>query len=49
MFKRFLLLSIHEKIEDELILQDKKRLEEFLRSKEKKILPMKYKCSCGGS
>jgi len=49
MFKRFLLLSIHEKIEDELILQDKKRLEEFLQRKEKKILPMKYKCSCGGS
>ena len=48
MFKRFLLLSILEKIKDEIILRDKKKLENFLQIKEKKIAPMQYRCSCYG-
>ena len=48
MFRRFLLLSILEKIEDKLIQQDKKKLDEFLQSKEKKIIPMKQRGSCCG-
>jgi ArsR family transcriptional regulator len=48
MFKRFLLLSILEKIEDQIIQQDKERLEEFLQSKERKIIPLQQKGSCYG-
>lgn len=42
-FRRFLILSTLEKIEGDLIHSDKKRLEEFLKYKEKKIISMKYK------
>lgn len=43
MFKRFVLLSTLERIEGDLIHSDKKRLEEFFKYKEKKIISMKYK------
>ena len=33
MFKRFLVLSVHEKINDEVLKDDKKRLEEFMKNK----------------
>ena len=42
-FRRFLILSTLEKIQGDLIHSDKKRLEEFLKYKEKKIISMKYK------
>lgn len=45
-FKRFLLLSIIEKIGEEIIQSDKKRLKEFQQYKKKKILPIKNSC-CG--
>lgn len=34
MFKRFLILSVSEKIQDELVADDKKRLQQFQKSKE---------------
>jgi len=45
MFRRFLLLSTIEKTEGDLIRSDKMRLEEFLKSKEEKIVPMKFRSS----
>jgi ArsR family transcriptional regulator, arsenate/arsenite/antimonite-responsive transcriptional repressor len=45
-FRRFLLLSTIEKAEGDLIHSDKMRLEEFLKSKEEKIVPMKFRNSC---
>jgi ArsR family transcriptional regulator len=33
MFKRFLILSVHEKIHDEVLKDDKKRLKDFMKSK----------------
>lgn len=48
-FKRFLLLSTIEKSEGKLICSDKKRLEEFLKSKEEKIVSLKHTRSCCGS
>ncbi len=47
-FRRFLLLSTLEKAEGDLIHSDKKRLEEFLKYKEKKIVSIKTKSSCCG-
>jgi ArsR family transcriptional regulator len=48
-FKRFLLLSTIEKSEGKLICSDKKRLDEFLKSKEEKIVSLKHARSCCGS
>jgi ArsR family transcriptional regulator len=48
MFRRFLLLSILEKTEDTVIHQDKKRLDEFLKRKERKIIPLTQQSSCCG-
>jgi len=45
-FRRFLLLSTIEKTEGDLIRSDKIRLKEFLKSKEEKIVPMKFRSSC---
>ncbi|MFZ5907342.1 MAG: ArsR/SmtB family transcription factor [Nitrospirota bacterium] len=47
-FRRFLLLSTIEKVAGDFIHSDKMRLEAFLRSKEEKIVPMKFKNSCCG-
>ncbi|OPY76227.1 MAG: DNA-binding transcriptional repressor ArsR [Syntrophorhabdus sp. PtaU1.Bin058] len=33
MFKRFLVLSVHEEINDEVLKDDKKRLKEFMKNK----------------
>jgi ArsR family transcriptional regulator len=47
-FRRFLLLSTIEKAKGNLIHSDKMRLEEFLKSKEEKIVTIKCKSSCFG-
>lgn len=47
-FRRFLLLSVIEKAAGDLIHLDKMRLEEFLKLKEKKIFPLKFRSSCCG-
>jgi len=47
-FRRFLLLSTIEKVEGDVISTDKMRLEKFLKSKEEKIVPMKFRNSCCG-
>ena len=47
-FRRFLLLSTIEKATGDLIRSDKVRLEEFLKSKEEKIVPMKFRSNCCG-
>lgn len=39
-FRRFLLISILERIDDEFIQSDKERLTEFLLHKESKIIPV---------
>lgn len=48
MFKRFLLLSVFEKIPDDTMQEDRKRLDEFLKSKEEKIVSIKTKNRCCG-
>lgn len=48
MFKRFLLLSALERIHEEAVLQDKKRLEEFVQTKTSKSCVAKEKRACGG-
>ncbi|MEK6673498.1 MAG: metalloregulator ArsR/SmtB family transcription factor [Nitrospirota bacterium] len=46
MFKRFLLFSVFERIPDEAMLEDRKRLNEFLKSKEKTIVAIKTRSDC---
>ncbi len=49
-FKRFLILSVLEKLSDNDIRGDKKRLEVFLREKgpKGKVVPIKNKTACCG-
>ena len=47
-FRRFLLFSTIEKATGDLIHSDKIRLQEFLKSKEEKVVPMKFRSSCCG-
>jgi ArsR family transcriptional regulator len=47
-FRRFLLLSTLEKIDAEVVKKDGERLKEFLKSKQEKIIPMKFRNSCCG-
>ena len=46
MFKRFLLFSVFERISDDVMQDDKKRLDEFLKSKEKTIVAIKTRSDC---
>ena len=50
MFKRFLILSVIEKISDSAVREDKKRLEAFFNSKDSKgkIASIKSKTACCG-
>ncbi len=45
MFKRFLILSVLERIPDEQIKDDKKRLDEFLKKKAEGALPDNMVCN----
>jgi ArsR family transcriptional regulator len=46
LFKRLLILSVMEKIPDEAMGNDRKRLEEFVRSKAQ-IIPIRDRCCSG--
>jgi ArsR family transcriptional regulator len=46
LFKRLLILSVVEKIPDEALLNDRKRLEEFMRSKAQ-VIPIRERCCSG--
>jgi ArsR family transcriptional regulator len=48
MFRRFLLMSVLEKIGDEFIGPDKERLRSFLRYKSEKIISLNQKTKCCG-
>ena len=43
LFKRFLILSVTEKISEDRVKEDNERLEEFLRNKAQ-VIPMKDRC-----
>lgn len=49
MFRRFLILSALERIPEESVRENRKRLEHFLKKKNNKstVVPMKKACSCG--
>jgi ArsR family transcriptional regulator, arsenate/arsenite/antimonite-responsive transcriptional repressor len=49
-FRRFLLLSVMEKLPEDAFREDKQRLDEFLKEKDEKIVSInrKRKC-CGGN
>ncbi len=51
MFKRFLVLSVLEKVSESGVTEDKKRLNKFLKNKSTKaeIGPIKNKSRCSGS
>jgi ArsR family transcriptional regulator len=50
MFRRFLLLSIFERIPAESVMEDSKRLRDFLKSKTEKanVVPLCNRTICGG-
>ncbi|MEW5746856.1 MAG: metalloregulator ArsR/SmtB family transcription factor [Nitrospirota bacterium] len=50
LFKRFLVLSVIERISDNDVREDKKRLEAFLKGKDAKgtVVPIKRKTACCG-
>ena len=50
MFKRFLILSVLEKVSESEVTEDKKRLDKFLKTKSPKaeIIPIKTKSRCSG-
>jgi len=48
-FRRFLLLSVMEKLPEEVFREDKQRLDEFLKEKDEKIVSINRKRKCCGS
>lgn len=48
MFKRFLIFSVLERVSDDLVAEDKQRLNAFLKLKEKKVIGTKTKKECCG-
>ncbi|KAF0146502.1 MAG: ArsR family transcriptional regulator [Nitrospirae bacterium] len=48
MFKRFLIFSVLERVSDDLVAEDKQRLDAFLKLKEKKVIGTKTKKKCCG-
>lgn len=46
MFKRFLIFSVLERVSDDLVAEDKQRLDAFLKLKEKKVIGTKTKKKC---
>ncbi|MDA8338487.1 MAG: metalloregulator ArsR/SmtB family transcription factor [Nitrospiraceae bacterium] len=50
MFKRFLVLSVLEKVSESGVMEDKKRLDKFLKNKGAKaeVIPIKNKSRCCG-
>ena len=48
-FRRFLLLSVMEKLPEDVFREDKQRLDEFLKEKDEKIVSINRKRKCCGS
>lgn len=48
-FRRFLLLSVMEKLPEDAFREDKQRLDEFLKEKDEKIVSINRKRKCCGS